>query len=308
MLTSDTKNAVLSCLLNLSKSELMNLHNIYTSVVYWSYRRAVASMRRLSIYAISTVFLFAALHITQLRAEQPDYTRDVASLYERLLELVTDYPTDVANLDSHFVSYETITNDNLYIADLDLSKVPDQWRARFFSFIAESHNNNAPPKDHNTISCERFGMPTLIHIQQVVASLSEADIPFSREASFLNDLGSIPYNITAVQICNLSYSLPVTDIENDLIKKLLVAIGTSFNAPTDKTITIEEMFEPSLGLIMLNYIPIFFGEGELHLNGAVVASLNAGFMKKNPNSGLIAIEFRAVSYLSTRRSSTRDTP
>ena len=237
-------------------------------------------MPRLSIYAIFTVFLFAAFHVTQLRAEQPDYTRDVTSLYESLLELVTDYPTDVANLESHFVSYKTITNDNLYIADLDLSKVPDPWRAFFFSLVADSHNDDAAPKDHNTISCERFGMPTLIHIQQVVASLSEADIPFSREASFLNDLGPIPYNTTAVQICSLSYSLPVNDIENDLIKKLIAAIGTSFNAPADKTITIEEMLEPSLGLAMLNYIPVFFGEGELHLNGAVVALLNAGFTKK----------------------------
>ena len=241
--------------------------------------------------ATALFFGFASL-ATPLWAKEPPLPKDVGSAYNLLLEMVTDYPADLHDLAHYFpdIVSDPVERYNQSRPIREFPELDDPWRGSFSIF------GNDKTDMFTMISCERIGQETLTHMRNYFAEHNDPDTLSQSEKSQLflvEQLEHVPASATAVQVCHLYYPLPSTQSEQQVYDQLLTAIGDSF-IDTNSATKRQELQRDNPD----KYTDYFLnGTGNLHMNGAVVTTLDATVGEKPEGSAAIPVWLMAVSYL-----------
>lgn len=247
-------------------------------------------MKYLIVKYIVTLTILAAFQSNSLNAQQHQSTNEIANLYHSMTEIITDYPTEISELEQHISSpFTQTTSKSFYLgyplySDVDYSNIPDPWRG---SITSSPPTDSVALHDANLIHCQRIGELTRKAIKDNSSNRRVNIWP----KAFLNDLGPIPDEAIAMQRCIIRKTITAKETREELYGELVAAIGRDLKL---QTLTTDQQK-------MADRYPenfwVYYGNGPFHRKGAVVTWLSAVIGLKQPDTKTTQIWLEAVSYL-----------
>ncbi len=234
-----------------------------------------------------TILIGCILWALPVWAGQQKPVQTIEEAYNLMLETVADYPTNLRSLSVHLPSTTPPTKVRVEnLSDLFGRSNKDFWRGRVT--ISTSGFGRIMKLKRNFLSCTRIGHSTLAHLRQTFQTNENgAGLKGDEGEKYLiaKIFENAPDTAVAMQMCNLSVTLPLYDEGEAIYQNLLTMIGDSFIAENGAT---------GVGNVNGTTFYNFKGTGNLKRSGAIVIGMQVNITTFSRGFG---ISFFTASYL-----------